>query len=295
MQQTDRLVSICRVSDPKPKKPSVPPPPEVSPERLSFSDIVLDPDNIVRRHLLALTPPPSSSCVANYAFSIQIALHYLASKGISLRFTPEGYWQLGKTTITPLEAHTGGYQNIDAWGHQILLNYRSYRSPKDIGPQITLKEVLAGHLHADAVKDKIVLIGTTAESFRDYSLTLYTTNLGSSQEIPGVMLQAQMISQLLSAVLDGRPLLWTCSVWEETIWVGGWSLVGSLLAWYLRRLGYFYLAIAVAIACLYGICLVILIQAGGWLPLVPSALALVGSGGSIAFYKASLTRQVTNS
>lgn len=220
MQQTDRLVSICRVSDPEPKKPSVPPPPEVSPERLSFSDIVLDPDNILRRHLLALTPPPSSSCVANYAFSVQIALHYLASKGISLRFTPEGYWQLGKTTITPLEAHTGGYQNIDAWGHQILLNYRSYRSPKDISPQITLKEVLAGHLHTDAVKEKIVLIGTTAESFRDYSLTPYTTNLGSSQEIPGVMLQAQMISQLLSTVLDGRPLLWTCSFWKKQSGLG---------------------------------------------------------------------------
>ncbi|WP_375470524.1 hypothetical protein [uncultured Nostoc sp.] len=82
-----------------------------------------------------------------------------------MRFTPEGYWQLGKTTITPLEAHTGGYQNIDAWGHQILLNYRSYRSPKDIGPQITLKEVLAGHLHADAVKDKIVLIEHNCEKF----------------------------------------------------------------------------------------------------------------------------------
>ncbi len=291
MQQTHNLVSICRVSDPEAKKSGIAPPPEVSPRRSSFSDIVLDPDNIVRRHLLALTPPPSSPCVADYAFSVQVALHYLASQGISLQFTPEGYWQLAKTIIKPLEVHTGAYQKIDAWGHQILLNYRSYRSPKDIAPQITLKEVLAGHLHADTVKDKIVLIGTTAESFRDYSLTPYKTNLGSSEEIPGVMLQAQMISQLLSTVLDGRPLLWSWSVWEETIWVWGWSLVGSLLAWYLGRLGYFYLGITVAIACLYGICLIILIQLGGWLPLVPSVLALVGSGGTIAFYKASLTRQ----
>ncbi|MBR8835091.1 MAG: CHASE2 domain-containing protein [Stigonema ocellatum SAG 48.90 = DSM 106950] len=292
LRQSDRLVSICKVSDPEAEKDKVgiSPPPEVPQKGLGFSDIVLDSDKIVRRHLLALTPSPSSPCLADYAFNVQLTLRYLASRGISLQFTKEGSWQLGKTIIKPLEAHTGGYQNMDAWGHQILLNYRSYRSPQDFAPHITLKEVLAGQLYPSAVKDKIVLIGTTAESFRDYSLTPYMTSQDTVQEIPGVMLQAQMVSQLLSAVLDGRPLLWTWSFWGEVIWVWEWSLVGGFFAWYLRRPAYLYLAGGVAIASLYGICLVALIQVAGWLPFIPSALALLSSMFCFKLYMTSSLR-----
>ncbi len=109
--------------------------------------------------------------------STQLALRYLAKFGIKLKFTTDGSWQLGKTVFKPLEAHTGGYQNIDAWGHQILLNYRSHRSITEIAPQITLGEVLAGQLNAEAVKDRIVIIGTTAPSFKDFSSHLTKLNL----------------------------------------------------------------------------------------------------------------------
>ena len=289
MRQSDRLVSICKVSDPEERKRSIgiAPPPFVLPERLGFSDIVLDLDKTVRRHLLALKPSLSSPCLADYAFNVQLALRYLATKKISLQFTQEGSWQLGKTIIKPLEAHTGGYQGIDDRGHQILLNYRSSR---EIAEQITLKDVLAGRLHPDEVKDRIVLIGTAAESFPDYLQTPYMTSQDTVQEIPGVMLQAQMVSQLLSAVLDRRPLLWTWPVWGEVVWVWGWSLAGSLFAWYLRRPDYLCFANGVAIASLYGICFVVLIQVGVWLPLIPSFLAVIGSGGGVAFYRVSLVR-----
>ncbi|WP_442939825.1 CHASE2 domain-containing protein [Nostoc sp.] len=73
-------------------------------------------------------------------------------------------------------------------------------------------------------------IGTTAETFHDYWLTPYTTPQGKLQAIPGVFLQAQMVSQLLSAALDGQPLLWTWPLWGEVIWVWGWSFLGGLLS-----------------------------------------------------------------
>jgi CHASE2 domain-containing sensor protein len=283
MQKSDRLISVCQVSNPQTGKSGVKPPPEVSPDHLGFSDIIPDPDHVVRRHLLALTPPPSSACAASYALSVQIALRYLYTKGIQLEFTSDGGWKLGKLKFKPLEGHSGGYQKIDALAHQILLNYRSSGSPEAIAPQITLKQALAGQLNNAAVKDKIILIGTTAESFNDYSLTPYTTAPGNSQAIPGVVLQAQMVSQLLSAALDGRPLLWTWTIWSEAIWIWGWSFSGSLLAWYLRQLSG--IAIALALTCqfviLYSICLVLLIIWGCWVPLVPAALALMSSGGIV--------------
>ncbi|WP_017652591.1 CHASE2 domain-containing protein [Fortiea contorta] len=284
MRNSDRLIPVCQVSNPQAGKPGVQPPPEVPQERLGFSDITLDPDNVVRRHLLALTPPPASACAAPYSLSMQLALRYLYTKGIQLEFTPDGVWKLGKIQLKPLETHTGGYQKIDALGHQILLNYRSSRSPQAIAPQITLQQALRGKLSTSALKDKIILIGTTAESFNDYPLTPYATSQGNSQAIPGVVLQAQMVSQILSAVLDGRPLLWTWALWGEVMWIWGWSSSGILVAWYLRQSRG--IAIAIATACqlviLSAMCLILLTFFSCWVPLIPTTLALIGSNSVVA-------------
>lgn len=276
MQTSDRLVTVCKVSNPQTGKSGVAPPPEVSQDNLGFSDIVLDEDNVVRRHNLALTPPISSPCHASYALSVQLALRYLYNKGIKLQFTSLGAWQLGKLKFKPLEAHAGAYQGIDALGHQILLNYRFSPSPQAIAPKITLGQLLEAKLNTAAVKDRIILIGTTAESFRDYSLTPYTIQ-GKPQTIPGVILQAQMVSQLLSAALDGRPLLWSWSIWGETIWVWGWSVIGGLIAWYVRRPSYLLLGVGVGFLVLYGSAIVLLSLLGCLIPLVPTALVLTST------------------
>ncbi|MBD2677375.1 MULTISPECIES: CHASE2 domain-containing protein [Nostoc] len=269
------LISVCRVSDPLSEHPGIKPPPEISLERLGFSDLVFDADNIVRRHLLALTPPPSSPCKTSYSFSVQLALRYLAANNISLKFTSDGAWKLGKTTFKPLTAHTGGYQGIDASGHQILLNYRSHHSLKTFVPQVTLTEVVTGKVNASTIKNRIVLIGTTAQSFQDYSSTPYITNEGAIEKIPGVVLQAQMISQLLSAVLDERSLLSTWYLWQEIIWILAWSVTASLLAYYIERLFYLTIVTGITIASLYGICLIFLIKLSIWIPLVPPIISFM--------------------
>ncbi len=284
MRKSDRFVGVCQLSDSQTGKPGVKPPPEVSSHNLGFSDIAIDSDNVVRRHLLALTPSPSSPCTAPYALNVQLALRYLYTKGIQLQFTTDGTWQLGKVKFKPIEAHAGGYQRVDAFGHQILLNYRSSLSPEAIpsagfanAPSMTLQQVLRGKLNANAVKDKIVIIGTTAETFGDYWLTPYITPQGKLQAIPGVFLQAQMVSQLLSAALDGKPLLWTWPLWGEVIWVWGWSFLGGLFTAYLHRFIYLSLAGGIAIISLYVSCFIFLIVYSCWVPLIPGMLALVGN------------------
>ncbi|MCC5661473.1 CHASE2 domain-containing protein [Nostoc sp. XA010] len=277
MRKSDRFVGVCQLSDSQPGKPGVKPPPELSPQNLGFSDIVIDSDNVVRRHLLVLTPAPSSPCTAPYALNVQLALRYLYTKGIQLQFNPDGAWQLGKLTFKPIEPHTGGYQGVDALGHQILLNYRSSPSPEAVASRITLQQVLTGKLNANAVKGKIVIIGTTAETFGDYWLTPYITPQGKLQAIPGVFLQAQMVSQLLSAALDGKPLLWTWPLWGEVIWVWGWSFLGGLFTAYLHRFIYLSLAGGIAIISLYVSCFIFLIVYCCWVPLIPAMLALVGN------------------
>ncbi|MBD1838222.1 CHASE2 domain-containing protein [Coleofasciculus sp. FACHB-64] len=284
LRQSDRLIGICKVSDPQAEEPGIPPPPEIPTERLGFSDFMVDSDGVVRRHLLSLKPDPASPCTAYYAFSAQLAFRYLAAEGIVPTINSEGFLQLGKVVFKPLESFTGGYQGTDAWGHQVLLNYRSHRSPENIADRVTLREVLNGQIDPNSIKDRIVLIGTSANSFHDYWLTPYSQGQWTEKQMPGVFVQAQMVSQMISAVKDGRSLLWVWPQWGEVFWIWGWSLLGGLFVCYLKSPVHLGIAIAAAQILLYGLCLALLIQSGCWVPLVPPALALVASSTSVAVY-----------
>jgi CHASE2 domain-containing sensor protein len=293
LKQSDRLVPVCKVSDPEGKTTGVgsgvAPPPEARPTHVGFSDFALDSDNLIRRHLLALTPPPSSPCQAAYAFSVHLALRYLQAKGLSLNVTQDGLWQIGKLRFQRLVTPTGGYQRADDWGHQILLNYRSPRSPEQVADRITLKQALSGQLTPESVKDRIILIGTLAEGSHDFWQTPYKTTQGDTQFVPGVILQAQMTSQLLSAALDGRLLLWTLPVWGDILWISGWTMIGSVLSLFMgnpTRLGF---ALVATIASLFASCLILLIQLGVWLPLIPAAIAIVSSSVGIRICVKTIT------
>jgi CHASE2 domain-containing sensor protein len=258
---------------------------------VGFSDVLLDPDRVVRRHYLALEPPPSSRCTSRYALSVQLGLRYLATKGIGLEYLPHDVWKLGKLTFAPLEAHSGGYQKFDSSGSQILLNYRATPNPIDIAPRVTLKEVLDGQISADIFKDRIVLIGTTAPSFHDSLSIPYPTDRGEIQSIPGVVVQAQMVSQLIAAAIDGRPLIRTAPFWLDTLLVWGVAVSGGLLICVVRRPLYLGVAGAGAIVVLSGTCL-LLLQSGNWLPLIPATIALIGTGGVTTLGHRRMDREI---
>ena len=141
---------------------------------------------------------------------------------------------------------------------------------------MTLKEVLEGRIGAEAIKDRIVIIGTTAPSFHDTLSVPYATARGEIQSLPGVVVQAQMVSQLLAAAIDGRPLIRSLPLWGDLLWVWGVALSGGLLVCVFRPI-YVVVAGAGAIAILSGSCL-FLLQSGYWMPFVPAAIAIVGTG-----------------
>ncbi|MEO1299388.1 MAG: CHASE2 domain-containing protein, partial [Cyanobacteria bacterium J06636_16] len=126
LQSTETLLATCKASDTTTALPGIAPPAEVPSERIGFSDFVTDTDGVVRRQLLALTPEPASTCQAPHALHTLIALHYLDQEGLEITTTAAGHLQIGSVVFEPLEANFGGYQGIDAGGHQILLNYRQF-------------------------------------------------------------------------------------------------------------------------------------------------------------------------
>ena len=274
MQNSDSFFAICFHG-----KPGVPPPPEVPPRSQGFNNVFLDRDRVIRRHLLAYSEdaPP---CENQYAFNWQLATRYLADKGIEVEFTSDNYLKLKNTVFKTIESNSGGYHNINAHSHQILLNYRA---SDEIAQKVSLQEVLSSQFYPDLVKNRIVLIGTIAPSFNDHLWrTPYSGNNWSVTTMSGVEIQAHMVSQIISAVLDNRLLIWTLSELNEIIWIFCWSLTGGLLVWSLSSSRLKIIAItAVNVAILYGTCWLFLVVNSAWLPLVPVALALACNSGAL--------------
>ncbi|MBD1995749.1 CHASE2 domain-containing protein [Leptolyngbya sp. FACHB-541] len=293
MQQSDRLITVCKVS--APNNPGFPPPPGVAPEFVGFSDLVIDPGGILRRSLLVIVPPLPENGVplvphlcsqpttldnqpnTLLSFGFQLALTYLAEEGIQPELTEADELKLGSTLLSRLQPTTGGYQKADASGYQILLDYRSANRA---APQVSITDVLSDRVNSELIRDRIVLIGYTTPQAKDEFYTPYSAGASDSQKMPGVVVHAQSVSQILSAVLDDRPLLWSWSNAQEGIWIFGWALVGGVVAWYVRHPLKFGGAIAIASGVIYGICFLLFLQ-GGWIPLVPGAIALVVTSAAV--------------
>jgi CHASE2 domain-containing sensor protein len=274
--QDSSIIGICKVSEQQSGDNGVKPPPDISLNKIGFNDVIQDADLVVRRHLLSFTPPAGDPCQVNYALSVKLALRYLATKNINLKFTPQEDWKLGQLTISLLDPHSGGYQKINGLGHQILLNYRATPTLNDLATTVTMADVLADKLRPEQVKDRIVLIGTTAHSFHDYILTPYTAGEGNTKSISGVMLHAQMVSQLLGAALDGRLLLRSWHTFQDSLWILAWAIIGGILVIWIRHPFYLALGTGIILIILPGVCL-ILLQTGYWVPLIPSAISIIGT------------------
>jgi CHASE2 domain-containing sensor protein len=281
------IFTICKVREDG-KTRGVAPPPNIPSDRMSvgFSDVPKDIDGAIRRHYLFLNPNSISSplCQAQYGLSTLLALHYLHTKGIDFKPISESSapndWQgvkLGQLSFSLLpdrsEAHVGAYQKISTAG-QIVLNYRAMEDPNSIAPLEKMATLLAGEIPADKIKGRIVLIGTTAQSYNDYHSTPYRTADGYVLEIPGIVLQAHMISQLISAVEDRRPLIQIWTGWMDALWIWGWAVGGGLLViWLHHRPAYLGLATGLGIGILSGGSLMLLVY-GHWVALIPAAIAI---------------------
>ena len=271
------VVGINKLSDSD--SPGVPAPPGIPPDRVGFNDLVLDGDGVVRRHLLSVSQAEQNTA---FSFSVQVALLYFKDR-VQPENSPVNPHQInwGKAEFVPLTNDSGGYANLDARGYQILLKYRS---AKEVARQVSIRQVLNGEIDPSWVKDKIVLIGTTAPSTRDLFLTPYSPAQQQNPKMPGVLVHAQMLSQILSAVVDGRSLFWVWPEWAEILWNGAWAVIGGIVAWRIQHPARAGLVGGAALMGLLGMSCGIF-TGGGWVPLVSPALGLVVTGVGVSAYR----------
>jgi diguanylate cyclase (GGDEF)-like protein/PAS domain S-box-containing protein len=258
--------------------------------QVGFNDFLYDGDGLVRRNFLL-----------NYqedqvlpSLSLKLALVYLQQRGIELNPAEdnEEYFQMGETVFPRFSAYDGAYVRADWDGYQILGTFRDPASFE----VVSMEDILTEKVNPSLIENRIVLIGYTAKnSARDLFLFPYSYQFNQEVErISGVELHANFLSQIISSVLDQRPLIKTLPELIECLWIYAWAVLGSILIWHwrspLRASSALILASSILIANSYGAIIL-----GWWIPVIPPLLGLIGSGIFLTSYIAHQEQELQRS
>ncbi len=267
------------------------PPAYLPPQQLSFSDIPLDPDGIVRRSTLV----PFDPQFTYPSFARRVVEQYLAANcpgsapltaGIvcrEMRFTPtpQGELFLGSVHLPHLPPDAGGYHALDNRGHQLLIDYRAAQTPT---LQVTFGQLQRGEVPPEWIRHKIVLIGFSSPILRDLFYTPFSATASGHRQMPGVVVHAQIVSQLLSVGLDGQPLFGFWPEWGEWLWISGWAIAGGAVAWILHKPRRVLLG-GTGLLVLLGGSSWLLLLGYVWVPVAAPAIATVVMGIATVVYK----------
>lgn len=283
---THNLIGIEKVTGDR-FSPKVAPSPVLKQlNQIAAADTVVDGDGVVRRGVLF---PISDGKSTLQSLGLAVALLYLKQQGITPETNQFGDLKLGNTTFSPLEENDGGYVRTDVGDYQILLNYRGQARSF---PRVAISDILEDKISPTLMRDRIVLVGVVAPSTNDQFSTPYSRNLVTTPiRTPGVEIQANLASGVISAVLDDRPLIQTWNDWLET----GWSILFGVVVvilgfrWtYTSNTPIFLLKL---FFCFISLTAIIVISsflafatAAFWIPLVPPFLALCSSTVAVAIY-----------
>ncbi|OUL22241.1 adenylate/guanylate cyclase domain-containing protein [Nostoc sp. 106C] len=289
-ETTPNLIGVQKVSH-KSDSFQVNSPPELKQrQQVGANDLPLDGDGKIRRGLLYVGLDDGNTLES---FGLKLALLYLKAEGITEKPAAKNpnFLQLGKGIFPIFEANDGGYVGADAGSYQVLLNYRGTINRFR---KVSINDVLENRIPTGLMRDKIVLIGSTAESLKDLFWTPYSSNLFNAPErMAGVAIHANLISQILSSALQGRPEIKTLPEPLEWLWILVWSIVGATLCWQNRHSSAENKKLALLTNTTSGIVLATSCLVGGsflafvfawWIPVVPPLLALTGSAIAVTQY-----------
>ncbi|HLO47555.1 MAG TPA: CHASE2 domain-containing protein, partial [Kamptonema sp.] len=141
--------------------------------RVGLNNVVVDADGKIRRALLYSWPEGEKT---RESLALKLALIYLKTEGITPQPASSNpkYLQLGKGVFKPFQPNDGAYIRAESRGYQILANLRG---PAGSFRSVSMTEVMSGKVSPDFVRSRIVLIGSTATSLKDFQQTSYSGGL----------------------------------------------------------------------------------------------------------------------
>ena len=237
--------------------------------QVGFNDMLVDSGGTVRRGLLFIDNGKDFF----YSFALRLALLHLKKEGIYPVPDPlNPHWiKLGQTTLKPFGENDGGYVRAEAAGYQFLIDFQESSSLFQI---ISLSDLYIGKVNPDQLRDKIVLVGVIARSVKDIFYTPLSRSAQPKQQVPGVVLHAHMVSQLLRYGHNQSTAIQTFNQTQEILWMLLWCFMGSAVGNIFRSPWYFSLT---ALAILTGLILAVnlLFSGGLWIPMVPPIISFV--------------------
>lgn len=201
-------------------------------DRVGLADLVLDGDRHVRRALLTAVDAKEDGKI-KAGLATLVALKYLEAENITLESVDEKQqkFRLGQQIHLPLQNQEAGYSNSDVGGYQILLNWHGSETAFRT---VAMRDVLAGKIPANLMRDRMVFIGSTAASTNDFFSTPFSSSLISAQKpTPGVVIHANIAHQLVQGAKTGKANLHGVSGMATSLWIILWSFIGSGGSWYL--------------------------------------------------------------
>jgi len=236
-QDTPNLIGIYKLGVPQFDAPDV----LDDLDRVAFRDLPIDPDRRQRRAILSFRGGEidelgairqTAADTANLPNDIRLSLAmrlsglYLAQRDLYPDLsTPSIAIDWGKATFRPLRSDEGGYAHDSMPGYQLLIDYRNTRA--EAFPEVAISTVLNDRLPDDLFRDKIVLLGNTAAISESRLQTPLT--LGSQATTPSLYIHANIISQIVSAVLDGRDFLQAAKPTHKLLWIWIWTIAFNVL------------------------------------------------------------------
>ncbi|BAY89012.1 MULTISPECIES: CHASE2 domain-containing protein [unclassified Tolypothrix] len=222
---TPNLIGVEKITGER-----VQPPPELKKrDQVGLADLVLDGDRFVRRALLTAEDPKEKGTL-KAGMATLVALKYLEADGISLESIDpkQQKFQLGQETYVPLKNQEAGYADDDLGGYQILLNWHGSETAFHT---VKMRNVLAGRIPANFMRDRMVFIGSVASSTNDFFSTPFSSGLSAQKPTPGVVIHANIAHQLVRGAKTGRTTLHGISGISTSIWIVFWALLGSTGSW----------------------------------------------------------------
>ncbi len=287
LRTTPNLIGIAKIVGSDDGKDVAGHPILVQTDRIAASDVIPDVDGRVRRGLLFT----NSSSSPIEGLGLRVALEYLAQIGITPEESSDNLLQIRSAKFVQFSKNDGGYVNADDGGYQVLVNPRGRRDPFRT---VSVEEVLNKTLPLTTFRDRIVFVGNISAGDSDMFFMSYSSETGSTPvPVSGMELHATLTSQILSAVLNRRPLLQVAPKWVE------WSLIILLAyvsAWIgTRRLSHLY-KIALTLALMGGVVLICstALNFGWWLPVVPMSLAIMIAGATMMTFEAQQLTILSN-
>ena len=293
------LIGVEKTDGGNPDHSSISPPDELKKlGQTGASDIIEDGENgVVRRGYLYVQKSDRDRPIPS--LGLAMALKYLESDQVfPTSYGSKSWLKLNNAVFPMLETNRLFYSDRTIDNYQTIINYRNTNNKFE---QTSISQVLENKIEENFFKDKIVFIGTTAETIEDIYTTPYSYHNSENYDFTyGVEIHASMTSQIVNAANSDRTIIRFLPLYWQYSGLFALLVITSISSWYLYEKSSFFLekkavlhaAYSILTSCLILIIGYLLLLFGWWAPTATALLVALSSKICIfVFIKLDLLKQ----